>query len=116
MLRLRLMKQPGFGPAWISFQLTASIPVAGPGVRVRMWAMQDALALIAAVNQVPGVATVKVRSELGHSSSSRLRDDLFWVTANCSRQLVLALGAVAGNGSRVGPEMSHITRHKNIQT
>ena len=29
MMRLRLMKQPGLEPAWLAFQLTASIRVAG---------------------------------------------------------------------------------------
>ena len=45
--------------------------------------MRDTLDLIAAVDQVPGVATVTVRSEFGPSSHSRLRDDVLWVAATC---------------------------------
>jgi|SRR5215470_892569 len=55
--------------------------------------MQDALALTATVDPVPGVATVTVRNrEFGPAAYSRLRDDLLWVAANRPRQLVLDLG------------------------
>jgi anti-anti-sigma regulatory factor len=54
--------------------------------------MQDALALIAAVDQAAGVATVTVRGEFDPSGYSRLRDDLLWVAANGPQRLVLDLG------------------------
>jgi STAS domain-containing protein len=92
MLRLRLMKQPGSGLAWLAFQLTASIRVAGAGAWVRMWAMRNALALIAIVDPAAGVATARVRGEFGPFDYARLRDDLLWVAANCPRRLVLDLG------------------------
>jgi hypothetical protein len=52
-------------PAWLAFQLTASIRVAGSWRRVRTWTMRDGLALISTVDQVAGVATVTVRGEFG---------------------------------------------------
>jgi|SRR5215471_16263854 len=54
--------------------------------------MRDAYALIAAVDQETGVATVTVRGEFGPSAYSRLQADLLWVAANCPRRLVLDLG------------------------
>jgi hypothetical protein len=79
-------------PAWLAFQLTAPIRVAGPGGVVRTRGMRDVSALIATVDQVAGVATVTVRGELNPSAYSRLRDRLVWVAQNCPQRLVLDLG------------------------
>src|SRR5215813_9477816 len=54
--------------------------------------MRDTLALIATVDQAAGVATVRVRGDVGPAGYARLRDDLLWVEANCPRRLVLDLG------------------------
>ena len=54
--------------------------------------MRNGLALVATMDQIPGVATVTVRGEFGPSAYARLRDDLLWVAANGPRRLLLDLG------------------------
>jgi len=54
--------------------------------------MQDALTLIATVDQAAAVATVTVRGEFGPAAYSRLLDRLAWAAAHHPRQLVLDLG------------------------
>jgi len=54
--------------------------------------MRNGLALVATMDQVPGVATVTVRGDFGPSAYARLRDDLLWVAANGPRRLLLDLG------------------------
>jgi anti-anti-sigma regulatory factor len=60
--------------------------------RVRTWAMRDASALIATVDQAAGVATVTVRGEFRPSTYSRLQDRLVWAAENCPQRLVVDLG------------------------
>ena len=53
--------------------------------------MREALALIAAVDQVAGAAAVRDR-EFGRAAYSLRGNDLLWVAASCPRHLVLDLG------------------------